>query len=400
MSRANGWQPPFSIAVLAGGASSRMGSNKALKPLSGKPVISHLLDSLKPLTGDIFIAAGDVEAYEELGFPIRADQYELRSALVGIYSALAAAAHEHCFTVACDMPFAEPALVMLLAGLISGHDAAVPVSQRGPEPLHALYSRSCLAPMRHRIESGELALHDLLDSLDVRYVDLVEMAPLCDPAMVFLNLNTVVDLEEATRILPRMRKRREQAWFADAHPDRPPLICFVGAKDSGKTTFLEKLLPELTRRGIRIACIKHDVHGFTMDREGTDTWRLAESGAQKVTISSPDGVASIERVDEERSLADLYQASAGGVDLVIAEGFKNAAADRIEVMRYRGRGRVDGEGQPGGLALPEHELVAVISDRPDAARSIPVFALDDVEAVANLIMIRYGLGDGSGRAWV
>ncbi|MDO8735485.1 MAG: molybdopterin-guanine dinucleotide biosynthesis protein B [Thermoleophilia bacterium] len=401
MSRANGWQAPFSIAVLAGGESSRMGSNKALKMLSGKPVISHLLDSLKPLTNDIFIAAGDVAAYEDLGYPIRADQYGQKSSLVGIYSALAASNNDLCFTVACDMPFAEPALVLLMAGLVSGHDAVVPVSQRGREPLHAFYSRACLGRMRHRIENGELALHELLDSLDVRYVDMVEMATLCDPAMVFLNLNSVVDLEEASRMLPRMRKRREQAWFADAPPERPPVICFVGSKNSGKTTFLEKLLPALARRGVRTACIKHDVHGFTMDREGTDTWRLAQAGAKKVTISSPEAVASLEKVDEERILADLYASAASGVDLVIAEGFKNSAADRIEVDRERGAGcgqRPARDRDPGGLVCPEHELVAVISDRPDAARTIPVFDLEDVEAVVNLIMIRYALGDGSGRA--
>jgi len=395
MSRASGWQPPFSIAILAGGESSRMGSNKALKILSGKPVISHLLDSLKSLSRDVFIAAGDVAAYEDLGFPIRGDQYGQKAALVGIYSALAASSNEFCFTVACDMPFSEPSLVMLLAGLAPGHDAVVPVSQRGREPLHAFYSRACLGRIRRRIENGELALHDLLDSLDVRYVDMVEMAPLCNPNMVFLNLNTVVDLEEASRMLSRMQKCREQSWFADAGPERPPVICFVGVKDSGKTTFLEKLIPALAWRGVEVACIKHDVHGFIMDHEGTDTWRLARAGAKKVMISSPDAVASLEAVAEERSLADLYEAAAGVVDLVIAEGFKNSAADRIEVNREQASG---GDQVHDGLACPEHELVAVISDRPDAARTIPVFDLEDVEAVANLIMIRYGLGDGTGRA--
>jgi molybdopterin-guanine dinucleotide biosynthesis protein MobB len=396
MSRISGWQSPFSIAVLAGGESSRMGSNKALKMLSGKPVISHLLDSLKPLSQDVFITARDVAPYEDLGFPIRGDLYAQKAALVGIYSSLAASGNDWCFTVACDMPFAEPSLVMMLAELAHGHDAVVPVSQRGMEPLHAFYSRACLARMRHRIETGELALHDLLDSLDVRYVDLVEMAPLCDPNMVFLNVNTVVDLEEATRIFPRMLKRREQAWFAETGPERPPVICFVGAKDSGKTTFLEKLIPVLCQRGVEIACIKHDVHGFIMDREGTDTWRLARAGARKVMISSPEALAALETVDEERSLAELYEAAADGVDLVIAEGFKSSATDRIEVNRAQATG--GDQAAPRGMVCHEQELVAVIADRQDIARTIPVFDLEDVEAVANLIMIRYGLGVGTGRA--
>ena len=143
------------------------------------------------------------------------------------------------------MPFVEPDLVELLVDLAPGHDAVVPVSARGREPLHAVYSRTCLGPMRERIESGDLAIGELLDSLDVRYVELPEIEPLCDSTMVFLNVNTIVELEEASGLVPRFEKRREIGHFRHPSAGLPPLVCFVGRKDSGKTTFLEKLIPVL-----------------------------------------------------------------------------------------------------------------------------------------------------------
>jgi molybdopterin-guanine dinucleotide biosynthesis protein MobB len=391
MSRPGGPQPPFSIAILAGGESARMGGNKALKMLGGKPVISHLIDSLTPLARDIFIVAGDVAAYESFGLPVCADHYAQKASLVGIYSALAASRNEICFTVACDMPFIEPSLVSMLANLAAGYQAAVPVSQRGREPLHAIYSRDSLGRMREQIEAGDFALHNLLDSLKVRYVDMVEMAPLRDPNMVFMNVNTIVELEAASQLVPRMRRRREEVLLTDRSQGRPPLVCFVGKSDSGKTGFLEKLIPELARRGVEVACIKHDTHGFTMDREGSDTWRLAQAGARRVVISSPESMASLEEVESEKSLAELHAVASAGVDLVIAEGFKESAADRIEISRST---------RSTSLACPEQELVAVISDRPGAARTVPVFSLEDVPAIANLIMIRYGLGSGNRKAAV
>ncbi len=385
----------ISVAVLAGGESTRMGSNKALKMLGGKQVISHVIDSLAPMTSDIFIVSGDVAAYENLTLPVCADQYPQRASLVGVYSALAASRNRYCFAVACDMPFTEPMLVGRLASLVPGYDAVVPVSQRGNEPLHAIYSRDCLEHMRDQIENGVFSMSEMLAGLRVRYVELAEMIPYCDPDMVFINVNTVVDLDQASLLVPYLQKKREAAHAGASLQDGPPLICFVGRKDSGKTTFLEKLIPELGGRGVKVACIKHDLHGFTMDREGTDTWRLSQAGAKRVMISSPWAMAALETPAAEKSLAELYAAAGTDVDLVIAEGFKTAAADKIEVCRGGREGGSASSSGDGSLACREEELVAVVSDQADVAGMVPVFEPDDVAAIANLIMIRYGLGEAA-----
>ena len=84
----------------------------------------------------------------------------------------------------------------------------------------------------------------------------------------------------------------------------PPIVCIVGASNSGNTTFLEKLIPELVRRGYRIGTIKHDAHGFEMDREGKDTWRHRQAGAQTIAIVSPNQTATIRRTDAELDLEE------------------------------------------------------------------------------------------------
>lgn len=373
--------PRFSVAILAGGESSRMGGNKALELLGGRPVIEHLIDSLKPLSGDTFIVANDAAAYGRFGLPVRADHFGLRASLVGVYSAVASAAEDYCFVTACDMPFADPALVRYMAGLVDGYDAVVPTSHRGEEPLHAFYTRACLDPMRRFIDSGDLALRRVLGSLKVRDVTIEEMSSCCDPLTVFFNVNTPADLDEAARLLPEVKKQHE-AWPVAPGPSKPPLVCFVGKKDSGKTTVIEKLVALLASQGIRVAYIKHDVHGFDMDRKDTDTWRIGRAGARQVKISSPGMVASIARVDGEKSLAELSDDINGSVDLIVVEGFKRTQADRIEVSR---------SGRSDSLACQEGELVAVISDRAGAATTVPVFDIGDVESVAGFLVERYGL---------
>lgn len=372
-------RPPFSVAILAGGESRRMGRDKALAPLAGKPVAAHVIESLKPLADDIFIVANDYATYGRFGLPVRADHFGFRASLVGVYSALASAAEEYCFVTACDLPFADPALVKYMAGLAAGYDAVVPVSHRGREPLHAFYAKSCLEKMRAGIEGGDLAIRHALSALEVRDVTTEEMESICDPATVFLNINSPDDLKEAGRLLPEVEKKR----LARKTAAPTPLVCFVGNKNSGKTTFIEKLVALLARRGLKMAYIKHDVHGFDIDHEGTDTWRISRAGAREVKISSPEMVASVARVDEEKSLDELKSGINGAVDLIIVEGYKRSGADRIEVSRSGS--------SSGALACREEDLVAVISDRPDVADSVPVFGIDDAEAVAGFLAARYGL---------
>jgi molybdopterin-guanine dinucleotide biosynthesis protein B len=158
-----------------------------------------------------------------------------------------------------------------------------------------------------------------------------------------------------------------------------PILAIIGKSDSGKTTLLEKLIPELKRRGYRLATIKHHAHaGFEIDQPGKDTWRHAQAGSNVVVISSPDKLAMIEQLEGELSL-DEIAARIRGVDLILTEGFKSAGKPAIEVLRIgRGLERVSDPGQ----------LVAIACDTPLEA-AVPVLDLNDAVAIADFIEGRY-----------
>ena len=112
-----------------------------------------------------------------------------------------------------------------------------------------------------------------------------------------------------------------------------PIISIVGKSDSGKTTLIEKLVPELTRRGYRVATVKHDVHGFEVDREGKDSWRHKQAGAHTVVISSPNKVALIRDVEKDFTLDEIREKLIQDVDLILSEGYKKDVQPKIEIFR-------------------------------------------------------------------
>ncbi|MHB1391287.1 MAG: molybdopterin-guanine dinucleotide biosynthesis protein B [Thermoleophilia bacterium] len=384
---------PFSVAILAGGLSSRMGGNKALVLLGGRPMAGRVADSLKGLSDDVFFVGGRTADYEQFGLPHIADQYDTTASIVGVYSALAAARHQLCLVVSCDMPFAAAPLAWHLAAAAAGYDAAAPLIGVRPEPLFTVYRKSCLPWLRGRIEAGELPLRGALAGLKVRWVGTPQVSRFCDPALAFFNVNSPEELDRAHELLAAGETGAGQQGagavngLSGGERSRPPLVCFVGKKNSGKTTFLERLVSLLVARGLTVAYIKHDVHGFEFDREGTDTWRLSRAGAHQVVISSPWAVAGVEEREQELSLEELHADLADACDLVIAEGFKTAAVDRIEVSR---------DAVSGTLACSESDLLAVVSDRPGAADTLPVFGMENVDEVARFVMERYGLAPAAG----
>lgn len=163
----------------------------------------------------------------------------------------------------------------------------------------------------------------------------------------------------------------------------PPIICIVGKKKSGKTTFLEKLLPELKSLGISVGTVKHDAHSFEMDREGKDSWRHRQAGAQTVVISSPDRVALIKSVEREATLTELAEEFFADRQLVVAEGFFRSDHPKIEIHRS--------DAHSHSLCDRQNEddkkLLAMVSDvAVDTTR--PIFGLDDAAPVASLVARR------------
>ncbi|GAB6905665.1 MobB [Desulfosarcina cetonica] len=158
----------------------------------------------------------------------------------------------------------------------------------------------------------------------------------------------------------------------------PPLISIVGKSESGKTTLIEKLIPVLKRRGLRIGVVKHAHHGFDMDREGKDSYRHRIAGADTVMVASPGQVAMVKRFDSER-LSDLVPFF-NDMDLLIAEGFKRDKAPKIEIFRP--------ERHQAPACLEDENLLAMVCDaRLDI--SVPQFSTGDIDAIAAFILDRF-----------
>lgn len=156
-----------------------------------------------------------------------------------------------------------------------------------------------------------------------------------------------------------------------------PVLAITGCGQCGKTTLLEQLVAELTRRGHVIGTLKHDVHGFTMDHEGKDTWRHKQAGARSVAIIGPGQFALIRDTPDGEFPAQTAMEMLGPVDLVIAEGFKRSAFPKIEVFSsVRNEGRL--------LCGDDPQLLAVVGDLP-VATHVPVFDWNDIVMIADFV---------------
>ena len=155
-----------------------------------------------------------------------------------------------------------------------------------------------------------------------------------------------------------------------------PILSIVGKSDSGKTTLIEKLVPELTRRGYRIATVKHDVHGFEVDREGKDSWRHKQAGAHTVVISSPDKVALIRDVEKDLTLDEIRDKLIQDVDLILSEGYKKDVQPKIEIFRKEKHKEL--------LCAKEDHLVAIASNKKFDI-GVPCFGLEDMKGLADFV---------------
>ena len=158
----------------------------------------------------------------------------------------------------------------------------------------------------------------------------------------------------------------------------------AGWKNSGKTTLTERLVAELTRRGWRISTVKHAHHTFDIDSEGVDSFRHRAAGASEVAVVSSRRWALMHelRGEDEPPLADVL-ARLSPCDLVLVEGYKRESHMKIELRRLDAKDQTP-------LAPHDPSIVAVAADHA-AAGGLPLFALDDIAAIADFIEHRTGL---------
>lgn len=190
---------PITVAVLAGGRSSRMGVDKSFVPLLGKTLIDHVLERVSPLGAQTILITNRPQDYAHLGLPMFRDVIPDKGSLGGLYTAVTYSPTEHTLCVACDMPFLNRALLEHLISLREGFDVIVPRINRFPEALHAVYSKACLGPMREKIEQDRLKAIGFYGKVRVRFVEEAEVRRYDPGLRSFVNINTPQELAEEQR---------------------------------------------------------------------------------------------------------------------------------------------------------------------------------------------------------
>nr|WP_279591388.1 molybdopterin-guanine dinucleotide biosynthesis protein B [Dorea longicatena] len=357
-------QSKVSAAILCGGESRRMGQDKAKLQIGEYTFLEQIVRNVMDNGPDeMFLSVRRKNDYSEIKVTHIEDLEQNKGPLMGIYSVMCVASYEKIWVTSCDMPFIDWQVAEELAVYFEdGIDAVIPVDRTGKKyVLCAWYRKSILEILKEQLESGDLKVKHLLERLRVCYV---AVEGLTDGSRKFQNINTREEYQTFTE--------RSAVSLGKKLHTNIPIVSFVAYSGTGKTTFLEKLIPKLKARGLKIAIVKHDGHRFEIDHEGKDSDRFTKAGADVTGLISAEKAVLMEnrQTDPEEFLKKI-----DGVDLILTEGFKQGPWPKIMLHRK-------GTGKPMPL-LPE-ECLAVISD-VEVMDCKNVFPLEEIEKTADFL---------------
>ena len=343
-----------------------MGRDKRLLRLAGATLLERNLSFLSGLFPTVALSVRDIG---QLPHPLPAGveivpDVATGSPLAGIASVLARF-REPVFVLAADVAFADRAAVEAVMDAFEGVDVALPVVGDHLEPLHAVYGPGCLRHIERLLGRGAHSILDLLPEVRVAEVQFAAGEP-------FFNINTPADWEAARRLAG--------AEPTGAPAGLPAVLGVVGWPDSGKTTLIERLIPEFTRLGLKVAAVK-SLARFDIDTPGKDSWRHGRAGAQAYAVASASKLAFVTALEAEATLADIVGRYFAGYDLVVCEGYRREAPYVVEVFRA--------EAGHAETKAPPEELLALATDAdvPHPHR----FGLDDAPGLAAFLVTQLGL---------
>ena len=358
----------LTLIVAAGGRSTRMGQDKRFLPLDGEPLLARTLRKGRAAGFRSIVLAAEGERSdlaalaEEYGAYLVTDELPAQGPAAAIAAGLAAAKTEWALVLSGDMPFYDFELVRALLPEATGDTQVVlPTISDYWQPLAALYRRDAGGAFGTAIARGDRKLGIILRELTVKEL------PLTVDAGIFFNVNTPASYQLA---LGRL---------ANEHRAKPILSVAAPASGTGKTTFIEKLIPLLAARGVRCAVIKSDSHGFQLDTAGKDTARFTAAGAEAVAVSSPDGYfiqqKTRTRQDFQNLIANIIPNS---VDLYITESRSRGVLPTFMLDR--------------GLGMPEidERVAACFAKEHSIDTDVLTFDLDDMDTAVRLALFLMG----------
>lgn len=200
-----GWQHTITPFILSGGKSRRMGKNKSFVRLGGRPLIEIVVGKV----ADIFqqkpvIITNHPEEYAYLGCNMIGDIVKDKGPLGGIHAGLIHSPTPYIFVFACDMPFIEKTFIQYMMNRLTQEDILIPHNGESVEPLHAIYSKQCIAAIELHLHKDHCCVQSFFQDVNIAYVEPPEMAGLKLLDHYFLNVNTVEDLTTAEHCLARL----------------------------------------------------------------------------------------------------------------------------------------------------------------------------------------------------
>jgi molybdopterin-guanine dinucleotide biosynthesis protein A len=193
----------LTVCIQAGGTSSRMGEDKALKPFLGRPLIQRVVERLSPIADEMIVTTNRPEGYQFLGLRLCPDLKPGRGALGGLYTAVASATQPFVAVVACDMPFASPTLLEAANRLMvqEGADVVIAKTDEGYEPVHAVYRReTCLLAIEAAIAADQWKLIAWFPQVKVRVLSADERKQFDPDGLAFWNVNTPDEFIQAEQL--------------------------------------------------------------------------------------------------------------------------------------------------------------------------------------------------------
>ncbi|WP_173443044.1 molybdopterin-guanine dinucleotide biosynthesis protein B [Selenomonas ruminantium] len=349
----------IAVLVIAGGRSSRMGRDKRFLALAGCSMLERMLKKTAAIPFRERYLCG-AEASEKLvalcsayGLAFVADARPAAGPLEGIRSGLARLQADYVLAVSCDMPlFAYEHLRPLLAAA-AGELAIIPVVGGRRQPLAGLYHRQILPVVERALEQGANKIGQVIEQVPHKLVELAD-------SDAFFNVNTPADF------------RLVQGRLLNERRPVPMITVSAPQSNTGKTTFIEKLIPHLKEQGLRVGVVKGDCHGYDVDEKGKDSWRFRQAGADGVAVVSPSGYFIQQRTEQRASLLAIAERLTD-VDVVLLESRSHGTAPKISLWRGLGNLVVD------------DDTVAVFSSGEHRDLSVRQYDLDDIAAAVRLV---------------
>ena len=186
----------LTVAIQSGGKSSRMGTDKAFVLFDGVPMIEVVRAAVAGLGDELILITNKPDDYAHLGLPMFGDLYPETGPLGGIYTAVYHATHPHVLTVACYMPWLNRPLLEYIVSLRETADVVVPRWDKFPEPLHAVYSKACLEPIKEKLDAQMYKITVFYGRVSLRFVSREEIEQFDPEGRSFVNVNTPEELAE------------------------------------------------------------------------------------------------------------------------------------------------------------------------------------------------------------